>query len=78
MIKLGFDLQLQDGISRFHVFHIIIGASLILTQISFKLINRYNNNDDDITTITITTTTSYYYQGLKLQRLHHQMLGMDK
>ena len=31
-----FELELQDGVCRLDVFHIIIGALLILTRISFE------------------------------------------
>ena len=31
-----FENELQDGVCRFDVFHVIIGALLILTRISFK------------------------------------------
>ena len=48
-----FGLELQDGICRFDMFHLIIGALLIFMQISFKWINTVNNGD---TTATTTAT----------------------
>ena len=56
MLRLSFDFKLKDFVCRFDVlYHIIIGASFILTQISFEWI--INNNDDDITTTTTTIIT---------------------
>ena len=68
MIRFSFELQLQDGrhlenICRFDLWYIVIGASLILTRISFKWINK-SNDDDTVSssdsTITIIATTKVW------------------
>ena len=59
MMWLSFDLQPQDGVCRFDVFHIIIGASLVLTRISFKWIDDSNDGDTTTTTTTITEVWNY-------------------
>ena len=86
--KFSFELQLQDGchlenICGFDLFPIIIGASLIFTEILFKWINDSNDDDNDITysrgsTTTTITIAKFWNYSSKLQRLHHWILGMDE
>ena len=63
MVRFSFELQLQDGshlenLCCFDGFHIIIGASLISTMVSFRYINYSNDGNDNDTDITTTTITS--------------------